>query len=216
MKKSIEIKVPNDWSAVTLKQYLALKKDMDAYAEEPEALMAAMFHHLCGFPVEFLQNLDLPTYNQIGGQLAKFMNQTELPLQRIIQIDGVEYGFEPNLSKMSYGAYVDIAKYDTITIDDKWADIMSILYRPVINKIGKQYDVQTYKGEIDGTKFLDISMDIHFGALFFFVHLLTDLRTSTLKSLTQTSNQVPHNIKSILEKSGNLIQALSNSPKETF
>jgi hypothetical protein len=213
MKKTIEIKVPNDWSAITLRQYLALQKDMDAYKDEPEALMATMFHHLCGFPVEFLQNLDLPTYNSIGGQLAKFMNQTELPLQRFIKIDGVEYGFEPNLSKMSYGAYVDIAKYDSITIDDKWPEIMSILYRPVTNKIGKLYDIQTYKGEIDGSKFLDIAMDVHFGSLFFFVHLLTDLRNSTLKSLTQMP-ELPHNIKLILERSGNLIQAWSNSPKE--
>jgi hypothetical protein len=90
---------------------------------------------------------------------------------------------------------------------------MSILYRPVTNKIGKLYDIETYKGVIDGEKFMNVSMDVHFGSLFFFVHLLTDLRNSTLKSLTQMP-ELPHNIKLILERSGNLIQAWSNSPKE--
>jgi hypothetical protein len=215
MKKSIEVKVPNNWSAVTLRQYLALKKDMDAYKDEPEALMACMFHHLCGFPVEFLANLDIETYSKIGKQLGAFMSEVELPLQRFIKIGGVEYGFEPNLSKMTYGAYVDIAKYDTMTMDNNWADIMSILYRPVVNKIGQLYDIQTYDANIDGEKFMDVTMDIHFGALFFFVVLSRDLQNSILKSLIQNPKEMSPNTKSILEKSGNLIQVLSNLPKET-
>jgi hypothetical protein len=124
----------------------------------------------------------------------------------------VEYGFEPNLSQMSYGAYVDISKYETLVIDDKWAEIMSILYRPVIKKQGKLYDIESYKGEIHKEKFLNIGMDIHFGALFFFNNLLVDLLKDTQKSLMQ-STEIPHSIKSILARNGNLTPPSTNSPK---
>jgi hypothetical protein len=212
MKQEIKIEVPTKWSAVSLKQYLALRKDLDTYAGEEEAITACLFHHLCDFPLEYIQQLNIDTYIAIRQDLINFFNNIDLPLQKFITIDGVEYGFEPDLSRMAYGAYVDISKYETFEINEKWAEIMSILYRPVIKKTGKLYDIKAYDGTIDGDKFMDVSMDIHFGTLFFLKTLLKDLLKDTQKSLTGLTG-LPQNIKSTLEKNGNLIQALSNSHK---
>jgi hypothetical protein len=154
--------------------------------------------------------LDLETFNGIKNDLIGFMGNTELPLQRIIKIDGVEYGFEPNLSKIAYGAYLDIVKYDTFQIDENWGKIMSILYRPITKKIGSMYNIKDYDGTIDETPFLQVGMDVHFGALFFFVLLLRDLPNYILKSMMDTEI-LPPNIKSILEKSGEIIAASYNS-----
>ena len=212
MKQEVKIEVPNDWSAVTLKQYLALKKDMDAYEGDEEALTACLFHHLCKFPIQYIQQLDIDTYIAIKSNLVSFFNKADLPLKRIIEIDGVEYGFEPDLSRMPYGAYVDISKYQSIAIDKQWAEIMSILYRPVIKQSGQLYDIAQYDGNIDGEKFMGVSMDVHFGALFFFVTLLKDLQKDTLKSLTDMT-EIPPSIKLTLERSGVLTQALSSLHK---
>lgn len=213
IKKEVAITVPKDWSAVTLRQYLDLKKDMDAYEGEHDAILACMFHHLAKFPVEYIKGLDITTYNAIVNDMTSFLGNVELPLQKFIDIDGVEYGFEPNLSQMSYGAYVDIAKYDSMEMNEKWAEIMSILYRPVIKKTGKLYDIETYSAKIDGEPFMDVTMDVHFGAIFFFKTLLKDLLSSIQKSLMH-QKEIPHSIQQILERNGNLIQALSNSQTE--
>ena len=212
MKQEIKIEVPTKWSAVTLTQYLALRKDLETYAGEEEAITACLFHHLCKFPLEYIQQLDINTYIAIRQDLINFFNNVDLPLQKFITIDGVEYGFEPDLSRMAYGAYVDISKYETFEINEKWAEIMSILYRPVTNTTGKLYDIKAYDGKIDGDKFMNVSMDIHFGTLFFLKTLLKDLLKDTQKSLTGLTG-LPQNIKSVLEKNGNLTQALSNSHK---
>jgi hypothetical protein len=212
MKQEIKIEVPTKWSAVTLKQYLSLRKDLETYAGEEDAITACLFHHLCNFPLEYIQQLNIDTYIAIKGDLINFFNNIDLPLQKFITIDGVEYGFEPDLSRMAYGAYVDISKYETFEINEKWAEIMSILYRPVIKTTGKLYDIKAYDGTIDGDKFMDVSMDIHFGTLFFLKTLLKDLLKDTQKSLTGLTG-LPQNIKSVLEKNGNLTQALSNSHK---
>lgn len=212
MKQKVEIKVPNDWSAVSLKKYLELSKDMEAYKEDTDAVIAVMFHHLCGFPVEYINRLDVDTYNSIVRELTSFLNKNDYPLQHIININGKEYGFEPNLSKMSYGAYVDISKYEDINIDKNWAEIMSILYRPVTNKVGKLYEIAPYSGETNKELFEDVNMDIHFGAVFFFKTLLMDLSNDTLNSLTELEEMYP-SIKLTLERSGNLIHQLYNSQK---
>jgi hypothetical protein len=153
--------------------------------------------------------MDIDTYVKIKKDLEGFFNKADHPLKRFVTIDGVEYGFEPNLSNMAYGAYVDISKYETIGVDEKWAEIMSILYRPVVKKAGALYDIKTYDGELYPEKFMDVPMDVHFGALFFFKSLLEDLQKDTLNSLMGLT-ELPPSIKSVLEKSGVLTQALSN------
>jgi len=171
MKKTIEITMPESWADVTLEKYLALQQDLETYKEDEEAQVAFMIHHLCGIDAKQLKSLSKASYDIIKDNLQNFLDIPKVELQRIINIDGIEYGFEPNLSKISYGAYADITKYDTLTIDDNWSKIMSILYRPVERKHGDNYSIKVYDGKIDGDKFNKVKMDIHFGTLFFFVHL---------------------------------------------
>jgi hypothetical protein len=204
MKKVIEIEVPKNWSAITLKDYLELQKDIESYGDDENALTAILFHRLCNMPVSWINQLDIVTYTDIKNEINNFLNKTEHPLKRIITIDGKEYGFEPNLSNMAYGAYVDISNYDTFAIDNKWAEIMSILYRPITNKVGSMYDIEAYSGNVNSQLFMHIGMDIHFGALFFLKDLLKELLKSTLKSLME-KEEMPANIKLILERNGNLI-----------
>jgi hypothetical protein len=85
---------------------------------------------------------------------------------------------------------------------------MSILYRPITDKKGDMYSIEAYKGEIDDKVFLSVGMDVQFGALFFFVNLLMDLLSATLKSLKV--EELPPNIKLILEKSGEITKRLLN------
>lgn len=215
MKKELKIEVPTKWSAVTLRDYLALRKDMETYKDNEEAIFACLLHHLCKFPVEYIQQMDIDTYIAIKSDVTAFFNKTEESLKRIITIDGVEYGFEPNLSQMAYGAYVDISKYETIGIDDKWAEVMSILYRPITSKAGALYDIEPYTGKTEADKFLDVTMDVHFGALSFFFHLQKDLLNATLKSLMGELTEVhlPPKLKQILEESGKATSLLSNYHK---
>lgn len=202
MKQKLTITVPKDYSAITLKQYLEFRDELENYKDDPEAIETILLHYICGVPAEYVSKIDSETFGKIRADLSSFMNNTDYPLQRFVTLDGVEYGFEPNLSKMSYGAYLDIAKYDTITIDKNWGKIMDILYRPVTNKTGALYEIKSYDGDINEDRWMSVGMDVHFGTLFFFSDLLKDLVSSTQKSLKEVEG-ISHNIKSILERSGN-------------
>ena len=214
MKKEIEISIPQGYDDVTLKKYLTLQKELRNYEGEVDAQAAVLVTYLCGIDTDILAGLGKKDYNLISSELGKWIGKTEFDLQRLIWIDGVEYGFEPNLSNIAYGAYADLTQYGTLTIDENWAKIMSILYRPVTNKVRDTYEIQKYNGEINSDKFLEVTMNIHLGALFFFVHLSTDLLKNIL-NYTKVE-EFPHNIKSILERSGALMQLSLNLPTETL
>jgi uncharacterized protein (UPF0248 family) len=214
MIKEIEIKVPTDWTGISLKKYLELQTDLETYKDDDAAVTAIMLYHLCGLDLKYLNAIPVETYSEIRDTLALFTNGIEIPLKRVINIDGIEYGFEPNLSKMAYGAYVDISKYQTMAIDKNWANIMSILYRPIKHKKGEMYSIDTYTGIDNSAKFTNVGMDIHFGALFFLLNLSMDLLNSTLNS--SMAMELPPNIKSTLARSGGLIQQLLNWQKGIF
>lgn len=210
MKTEITIKVPTSYSDISLKQYIELQKEMENYKDDEEAVTAVMLYHLCGLDPIHLKGLSIDDYNAIKAELSSFIGNIELELQKFIQIDGVEYGFEPNLSNMSYGAYSDITKYNTIQIDDNWANIMSILYRPVTKKQGDMYAIEPYSGILNPKPFLNVGMDVHFGALFFLLGLSTDLLSDILNSLK--GMDIPANMQPILQRSGQLTQLLTSWP----
>ena len=210
MKKTLTLEIPTTWKDVTLKQYIDLQNDLEAYSDDDEAQVALMLHHLCGLEPEYIKALSTDSYIKLKGRLREFISPSEIELERFVTIGGVEYGFEPNISKMAYGAYADITQYDTIKIDKNWAKIMDILYRPVTNKKGKMYSIKPYDGEIDESRWLGVNMEVHWGALFFFVHLQMDLLKGILNSLKDEA--LPASMKSILARSGELMQQSLNWP----
>lgn len=214
MKRELTINVPTSWKDVTLKSYLNLQKDIKNYEEDKEAHFGLSLYHLCGMDWDEQSGLTMKSRNLLKEKLNGFENPNDLPLQRFITIDGVEYGFEPNLSKMAYGAYVDISQYEKLEIDNNWAKIMAVLYRPVNLKKSGLYTIEPYTGNEDSERWLKVSMDVHLGTLFFFINLYLDLLNGIRNSSKVT--ELPHNIQLILERSGRVIRQSLNLQMEIY
>jgi len=214
MKQQLEIIVPTSWKDLSLNTYLRFQRDAKNFEDNFEAQMDFMIYHFCNLDFDSIRGLSVDSHNSIAQKFNKFEVPDTLPLQRLVTINGVQYGFEPNLSKMAYGAYVDIAQYEELTIDKNWGKIMNILYRPITSKKGDLYTIEPYTGRDDWEKWLDVTMDIHYGALFFFINLHRDLVNATLNSLKEMELQP--NIKSTLLKSGRTIQQFLNSQEGIF
>ena len=212
MKKKIEIQVPTDYSAIPLRKYIQIQKDLEDYKDDEIALNAFLLYNFCGITPDIATQIGNTTLTSIVNDLKKLLSKTDYELQRQITIDGVKYGLEPNLSELPYGAYLDISAFESISLDANWAKIMSILYRPITKTRGALYEIQPYKGytKEDTEKWLDVNMDFHFSVFFYFLGLYKDLVNATLNSMKNQEGISP-NIKSTLEKSGELIQQLHNS-----
>lgn len=221
MKKEIKITVPVDYSAVSLKKYLTIQKDLDDYKDDEQAQDAFLLYNLCGITPKIARSLDNDTVTSIKKDLYKLLNKQDYELTRFIKIDGVEYGFEPNLAEMSYGAYLDLSKAETLSIDKDWGKICSILYRKVTKKQGALYEIEPYNSKtiVDEKKWLDVNMDFHFGCFFFFTRIYKDLLNAILKSSREEALKQetlnPH-IKQLLDISGEVINQLQSSQERTL
>ena len=214
MKKQLDIIVPTQWKDLDLYTYLRFIKEAKNYEDNIDAQTDLMIHHFCTLDFETIRGLSLESYNLVKDKLNQFENPEKLELQRFVKIGDVEYGFEPNLSKMSYGAYVDISQYEELAIDKNWGKIMNILYRPVEKKQGELYTIEPYTGKDDWEKWLGVGMDVHFGGLFFFINLYQDLLKGILNSSIVTEQQPNTNL--TLLKSGRAILQSIHSQMETL
>jgi hypothetical protein len=210
MGKEITLTIPTDWNGISLKKYLNLQKELNNYSDDEDAMVAIMLQELCGLDAKYLKGLAVNDYLMLRNELNTFITRVDHNLIPIVEWKGVKYGFEPNLSQMSYGAYLDISKFDTISIDDNWVKIMNILYRPITEQKGEMYSTKAYTSGVDNTKdMLEWGMDIHFGAMFFFLHLSTDLVIS-IPNYLKGVEEHPE-IMRILQKSGEVTKQLLNS-----
>ena len=94
-------------------------------------------------------------------------------------LNGIEYGFIPDLDEMSLGEYVDLDNNAS-----KWESMhiaMNVLYRPIVtSKVGK-YNIEEYTTS-NPEKMLDMPLDAALGSLFFFYNLGMELSKHTILS----------------------------------
>ena len=110
----------------------------------------------------------------------------DVPFVNRVKIDGVEFGFAPNLDKITAKEFTDISLYPLENIET-YHNLMAILFRPIVNKDAfGNYDIETYNGT---EKYADtmkkMPMNIVNGALVFFYNLAKELEMSIQKYTIQ-------------------------------
>jgi hypothetical protein len=82
------------------------------------------------------------------GKISELQAKADTTLKNLIEIDGVEYGFHPDLSDITLGEFADLEFMIKDGIENNLAEIMAILYRPVVEKKKALYSIQAYDGDL--------------------------------------------------------------------
>ena len=173
----IEINVPTSLNEITLEQY---QRYLKATEETPDGslLDAKIIEIFCGIPVSESYKLKMSSVQAIVDILVNMLNEKPTHINRF-SLDGVQYGFIPDLDEMSLGEYVDL---DGNASDwQKMHIAMNVLYRPIKIKKGTKYSIQEYTAE-DPDKMKDMPLGVAIGSLFFFYNLGLELSSHTILS----------------------------------
>ena len=178
----VELIVPNSLNEVTLGQYQEYIKLKDLSDVEMSLKMIEIFCNLNSEQVRYLKATDVSAVISIISE----MFDSKPGLINTFKIEGIEYGFIPNLDEMSFGEYIDLDTY----IGD-WDNIekaMGVLYRPVEMRKGNRYHIKEYEaGETEHLKAMPL--DAVLGSILFFYRLGNDLCEITMNSLEDTERE---------------------------
>jgi hypothetical protein len=151
-------------------------------------------------------NFSMSDINEISDSILNLLNtKTEI---ESFKINGVEFGFIPDLENMKGNEYLDLEMY----LETDIFKAMAVMYRPIKRKTNKLYTIEKYKGANKYEELMSQApASAYIGAKVFFSTLIIDLLSVTpaylVKSLT--SSEV-----ALLEKNGVGISQLTNSLEE--
>ena len=138
-------KLINSWSDVTLETWLQLIDfETGTKTEEATETIAA----LSDIPKKLIKELSLSDVAVIMSKVGELQQEQDTKLKRIIEINGVEYGFHPDLDSISLGEYADIEQFIKNGIDKQLPELMAVLYRPIKLKKNDIYIIESYDGDI--------------------------------------------------------------------
>jgi len=165
-----EFKLINSWADVTLETWLKLVDfATGTKTEEATETIAA----LSDIPKKLIKELALSDVAVIMSKIAELQAKQDTTLKRIIEINDVEYGFMPDLDKISLGEYADIEQFIKNGIETNLPELMAVLYRPVKLKKNDIYIIDAYDGDITmrTEEMKKMSAEQVQSALVFFYHL---------------------------------------------
>ena len=179
----VELSVPSNLESIELWQYqkymgvVETNKDQEA----TEFLNLKLVEIFCGVSLKEVSSIRKQDFNKITEIIGNAFAE-ETPLIRHFELDGIEFGFVPNLDKISIGEYIDVES----SISD-WKQMhkaMSVLYRPVTKKHKDKYQIEEYSGSQEYSEALKyMPLNAALGAMVFFYRLGKDLSSHILKSL---------------------------------
>lgn len=85
----------------------------------------------------------------IMSKIAELQAEEDSSLKRIIEVEGKEYGFHPDLDSITLGEYADLEQFIKLGIEKHLPDVMAVLYRPIVDKTENGvYTIEAYDGNI--------------------------------------------------------------------
>jgi hypothetical protein len=205
----IEINVPTSLSEVTLGQY---QKFLKIAEDNPEGnfLNAKMIEIFCGIPLSDSYKLKMSSVTAIIDILNELLSQTPKRVEQFT-MNGVQYGFIPDLDEMSLGEYVDL---DGSASD--WNNMhiaMNVLYRKIKIKKSGKYNIVDYNVE-NPEKMKDMPLDAAIGSLFFFYNLGMELSKHTILYSNNQAEMEAYQEQLISETNGDGISQFMDSLTE--
>ena len=140
-----EFKLISSWKDVTLEKWLKLIDfATGTKTEEATETIAA----LSNIPKQLVKELALSDVAVIMSRISELQQKQDTKLKKIIEIDGIEYGFHPDLDSITLGEYADLETFIKGGIEKNLPEVMAVLYRPIKEKKNDIYIIDAYDGDI--------------------------------------------------------------------
>jgi hypothetical protein len=179
----LKIEIPTEIKDITLGKYqefVLTSKD----EKDENKLQLNILKTFCNVDAKNAENMKLEDTNKLSKIITSLFTD-KYDLIKTFKLDGVEFGFVPNLDDMTLGEYIDLDSY-MLDIEDLHR-AMAVLYRPIIkkrkswlSKKEEQYKIESYMGSDKwADRMKDIPVDIALGVQFFFSNLRKELLKNT-------------------------------------
>ena len=157
---------------------------------------------ITGLKRDDIRKIDMATVEKIVLAYSNGLRNDEKVFKQFIDIDGVKFGFHPDLKSMSFGEWLDLSEFSK-NFPHQMPELMCILYRPVTAEINLQYKIEEYDSSIH-LKYVPQMRKLNLAnvnaALLFFSILRNDLVSNTPEYLEKELEKLKREITQLAEE----------------
>ena len=160
------VNIPTSLEDISLDNWIkfdAINKE----GSDEDFLIDKMIEIFCELPLKEVAKIPFNDAQDIYKDLVAVLNE-ESKFEPIINVDGTDFGFIPNLNEITLGEFVDLDNYLLSTKDLNKA--MAVLYRPITYRNKDLYRIEEYDNP---DKYKDVlgkqSVSFATGAVVFFL-----------------------------------------------
>ena len=189
--KEVKLTIPDNWSDITIDTYQKYVKIQEGKGTEKNKVIKSLAL-LCNTTPFVVKKMAYSDLLEIMGIIKKMIDTEpkKEDFKKVFKFNKIEYGFVPNLSKLSTGEYIDLEAYCKNPIDNLHI-IMSILYRVVTFKRGERYAIESYDpDQFKEELFKECPMNIALSSLGFFLTLGSVLAKTSQRYLKAQEKRV--------------------------
>ena len=172
---TIDLELPRDINSIKLSEWQKFSKLVDDNKDSTnDFLEIKMLEIFAGLKYKDIHTLPVGTFDE-AIEYLNLLFQSKTPLVRRFSMTGtddatVEFGFIPNLDKITMGEYIDLNNYldDPATLHKA----MAVLFRPIHPSYNKKesYRISSYEGsDFFSDLMRDMPLGIALGAKVFFL-----------------------------------------------
>jgi hypothetical protein len=168
----LEVNVPEDLGEIKLKDYQKFVKTCKDSNDEM-FVKQKMIEIFCGVPLLSVLKMQFSDVEDITNHINNLFT-AQPSLTRRFKLANLDFGFIPNLDKITVAEYVDLDTY--IADFDTMHKAMAVLYRPVTDQRKDTYAIEEYNGSDAYSLIMEhATMDVVIGAQVFFWNLGNEL-----------------------------------------
>jgi hypothetical protein len=157
---------------------------------------------ITGLKRDDIRKIDMATIEKIVTAYANGLKNDEKVFQKFIEVDGIKFGFHPNLKSMTFGEWLDLSELSK-NFPHQLPELMCILYRPVTAEINMQYKIEDYDSDVHlkyAPQMRKLNLANVNAALLFFSTLRNDLVSNTPEYLEQELERLKREITQLAEE----------------
>lgn len=157
---------------------------------------------ITGLKRDDIRKIDVTQIEKIVTAYANGLKNDEKVFKQFIEIDGIKFGFHPNLKSMTFGEWLDLSELSK-NFPHQLPELMCILYRPVTAEINMQYKIEEYDSDVHlkyAPQMRKLNLANVNAALLFFSTLRNDLVSNTPEYLEQELERLKREISQLAEE----------------
>jgi len=189
----MKIQVPTHINDITLEQYQKFAL-INTEEQDKEFFMFKTIEIFCGVDIALVSKMRLSDAESISNEVLEVLQQN-VPFTNKFELDGVKYGFIPDLQAISLGEFIDLE--EGLSKDKDFHKAASVMFRPIVKEFGELYTIEGYEASTEMHHVMkQAPVGIISAAIVFFYNIAKEL----LKASQDFSSQEKAEAMTILEK----------------